>query len=141
MIGNNFIHSEITGKVLKAFFNVYNTIGFGFAEKVYENALVIELKKSGLKCEKQVSINVYYENEIVGAYYADLIVEDVVILELKAVETIIDQHEVQLVNYLRATNKEVGMLLNFGTEPQYKRRVLSNEFKKHQQKNHKNIIK
>jgi GxxExxY protein len=133
MIGDNFKHSEITGKVLKAFFNVYNVIGYGFAEKVYENALVIELKKLGLKSEKQKSINVFYNNEIVGSYFADLVVEDQVIVELKAVESLINQHEVQLVNYLRATNIEVGLLLNFGVEAQYKRRVLSNEFKAHKE--------
>jgi GxxExxY protein len=131
MIGDNLKHSELTGKILKAFFNVYNSIGFGFFEKVYENALVIELRKMELTCEKQSSINVYYEGEVVGAYCADLIVNNLVIVELKAVEALIDQHEIQLVNYLRATNIEVGLLLNFGTEPQYKRRVLSNEFKKH----------
>lgn len=132
MIANNFLHSDLTGKILKSFFNVYNTIGFGFPEKIYENALIIEFKKAELSYEKQKSIRVYYENEIIGSYFADLIVEDKVIIELKAVEMIIAQHEVQLVNYLRATSVEVGLLLNFGPEPQYKRKVLSNEFKKHQ---------
>lgn len=129
MVGNNFIHSELTGSILKAFFNVYNAIGFGFPEKVYENALCIEFRKAGLEYEKQKSIAVHYEGQIVGNYYADLVVEGKVIIELKAVETIITQHEMQLVNYLRATYIEVGLLLNFGPQPQYKRRVLSNEFK------------
>lgn len=131
MIADNFKHSEITGKILKAFFNVYNAIGYGFYEKVYENALSIELKKLNLKCENQRPVNVYYEGNIVGAYFADIIVEDKVIVELKAVDLIIEEHEIQLVNYLRATEMEVGLLLNFGTDPQYKRKVLSNEFKKH----------
>jgi GxxExxY protein len=131
MITDNFKHSEITGKILKAFFNVYNTIGYGFYEKVYENALSIELKKMNLKCENQKPVTVYYEGVIVGAYFADIIVEDKVIIELKAVDIIIEEHEIQLVNYLRATEMEVGLLLNFGTDPQYKRKVLSNEFKKH----------
>ncbi|MDO9186634.1 MAG: GxxExxY protein [Bacteroidia bacterium] len=131
MIADNFKHSEITGKILKAFFNVYNTIGYGFYEKVYENALSIELKKLNLKCENQRPVTVYYEGNIVGSYFADIIVEDKVIVELKAVDLIIEEHEIQLVNYLRATEMEVGLLLNFGTDPQYKRKVLSNEFKKH----------
>ena len=131
MIGDNFIHSEITGKILKSFFNVYNAIGFGFPEKVYENALSIELKKAGLSCEKQKPISVYYDNEVVGSYFADLVIEEKIIVELKAVEAIIEQHEIQIINYLRATNMEVGLLLNFGVQPQYKRKVLSNEFKKH----------
>ncbi len=132
MIDDNFKHSDITGKVLKAYFNVYNKIGYGFYEKVYENALTIELKKMNLKCENQKPISVYYDDEIVGSYIADMIIEDKIVVELKAVEGIIEQHEIQLVNYLRATEMQVGLLLNFGTEPQYKRKVLSNEFKKHQ---------
>ncbi|MES2139301.1 MAG: GxxExxY protein [Bacteroidota bacterium] len=131
MITDNFKHSEITGKILKAFFNVYNSIGYGFYEKVYENALSIELKKMNLKCENQKPVTVYYDGNIVGSYFADIIVDDKVIIELKAVDLIIEEHEIQLVNYLRATEMEVGLLLNFGTHPQYKRKVLSNEFKKH----------
>lgn len=130
MTDDNFKHSGITGLILKAFFNVYNTIGYGFYEKVYENALTIELKKLKLKCENQKPITVYYEGEVVGSYFADIVVEDLIVIELKAVEDIIIEHEIQLVNYLRATEMEVGLLLNFGTEPQYKRKVLSNEFKK-----------
>lgn len=131
MIGNNFIHSDITKKIIKAYFNVYNTLGYGFLEKVYENALMIELRKLNLICEKQQSIEVYYDNEVVGQYYADIVVESKVIIELKACEFLIEEHEIQLVNYLKATNAEVGLLLNFGKQVQYKRKVLSNEFKKH----------
>ncbi|MBL7883947.1 MAG: GxxExxY protein, partial [Bacteroidia bacterium] len=124
-------HSEVTGKIMKAYFNVYNTLGYGFLEKVYENAMMIELKKKGLDCERQVPIDVFYDTEYVGNYYADIIVNQKVIIELKAAEFLIAEHESQLVNYLRATKIEVGLLLNFGSEPQYKRKVLSNEFKKH----------
>jgi GxxExxY protein len=127
----NYLHSEITGQVLKAFFKVYNQLGFGFLEKVYENAMIIELGKMELKCAQQVSIPVYYETEKVGTYTADIIVKDCVILELKAAEMIIPEHEAQLVNYLRATDLEVGLLLNFGKKPQYTRKVLTNEFKNH----------
>ncbi len=130
MISDNFRHSIITGKVIKAYYNVYNKLGYGFLEKVYENAMMIELNKQGLKCQKQIPIAVYYENEIIGDYFADIIVEDKVILELKAAECLIEEHEIQLLNYLKATEIEVGMLLNFGKEVEYKRKVLSNDFKK-----------
>lgn len=130
MIGDNFKHSDVTEKIIKAYFQVYNTLGYGFLEKVYENALIIELKKMGLETEKQKSIEVFYSNENVGIYYADIIVENKVIIELKAAETLTDENEVQLVNYLKATNIEVGLLLNFGKEVFYKRKVLSNDFKK-----------
>jgi GxxExxY protein len=134
MIGNNFKHSDITKKIMKAYFNVYNTLGYGFLERVYENAMILELEKSGLHCEKQKAISVYYDNHIVGDYFADIIVEEKVIIELKAAEMLVEEHSMQLVNYLKATNIEVGLLLNFGKEVEYKRKVLSNEFKKHQAK-------
>ena len=125
---NNYKHSDLTGKILKAFYNVYNELGYGFLEKVYENAMMIELKKMGLDSEKQRPIKVYYDEILVGDYYADILVEDKVILELKAIENICPEHEVQLVNYLKATEIEVGLLLNFGPKPQQKRRVLTKEY-------------
>ena len=125
----NYKHTDISEKILKAFFNVYNKLGFGFLEKVYENAMLIELRKLGLKAEKQIPIKVYYEEIQIGDYYADIIVENKIIIELKAVENICTEHEVQLVNYLKATDIEVGLLLNFGVKPQYKRRVLTDEYK------------
>ncbi len=100
-------------------------------EKVYENALLIELREAGLKCESQKPITVFYKGQIVGSYFADMLVSDKIILQLKATETIIVENEIQLVNYLRATEIEVGLILNFGSIPQYKRKVLSNEFKLH----------
>ena len=126
----NYLHSDLSDKILKAFFKVYNNLGFGFLEKVYENAMMIELDKMELDCEQQQHINVYYDNQKVGDYFADIIVEDKIIIELKAAETLIDRHEAQLVNYLRATEIEVGLLLNFGKKPQHKRRVLTAEYKK-----------
>ncbi len=125
----NFLHSRTTGTILKSFFKVYNTLGHGFLEKVYENAMVMELAKEGLACGKQKPIEVYYEGVPVGHYFADIIVNEQVIVELKAVETLVPEHECQLVNYLKATRIEVGLLLNFGKEPQYKRRVLTNDYK------------
>ena len=123
------LHKEITSKIISAFYAVYNTLGYGFLEKVYENALVIELEKRGLTIEQQLPIQVYYEGKVVGEYFADLLVNDKVIVELKAVKEIIDAHEAQLVNYLKATNIEVGLLLNFGTEAKFKRKIFTQKKK------------
>jgi len=119
-------HSHITEVVIKAFYKVYNTLGFGFLEKVYENALYIELLSNGLNVQRQKPIKVHYETNLVGEYFADLIVNDVVILELKAAEGLVKEHELQLINYLKATDLEVGLLLNFGTKPQFKRLIFEN---------------
>ncbi len=105
---------NITEKIIGCAFKVYNVLGFGFMESVYENALAIELKKAGFQIEKQKSIDVYYEKELVGHFRADIIVNDLIILELKSVQTILKEFEVQLVNYLTATIKPVGLILNFG---------------------------
>jgi len=124
-----FKHQDITEKIIKAFYNVYNSLGYGFLERVYENAMMIELKSLNLNCEKQKQIKVFYKNENVGEYYADIIVEDKVIIELKAAEGIVEEHEHQLLNYLKATEIEVGLLLNFGKKPQFKRQIFENSFK------------
>jgi len=123
---NNYKHSDITEKIIKAFYKVYNTLGYGFLEKIYENALFIELLEMGLFVEKQEQIKVYYEGEEVGVYFADLIVEKCVIVELKASQALCEEHEFQLINYLKATEMEVGLLLNFGKKPEHKRKVFSN---------------
>ena len=115
---------------IKAFFNVYNKLGFGFLEKVYENAMFVELRKFGLFVQRQVPVKVHYDNVLVGDYYADIIVNDVLILELKAMESLCPEHEAQLLNYLRATDIEIGLLLNFGKKPQFKRKVWTNEYNK-----------
>ena len=130
MEGKMMLHKEITDKIINAYYKVYNTLGYGFLEKVYENALAIELRKSGLKVEQQKNIKVYYETEEVGDYYADLLVEGKVIIELKAAKTIAEDYEAQLVNYLKATTIEVGLLINFGKEPNFKRKIFENRFKK-----------
>lgn len=121
-----FLHSDITEKIINSFFKVYNTLGYGFLEKVYENAMFIELKNFGLYVEKQKRIQVSYRDEIVGDYFADLIVNDQVIIELKAAESLCEEHEYQLINYLKATEIEVGLLLNFGKKPEFKRKIFSN---------------
>lgn len=127
---NKYLHQEITNKIISAFYTVYNVLGYGFLEKVYENSLEIELKKIGLKVEKQFPIDVFYNNNNVGKYFADLVVEDKVILELKAAENLCQEHEFQLINYLKATDFEIGLLLNFGKRPEFKRKIFSNNFKK-----------
>ena len=106
-----------------------NTLGYGFLEKVYENALILELQKRGLTAEQQLPIKVYYEGQVVGEYFADLLVNSLVILELKAAEQIIKAHEAQLVNYLKATDLEVGLILNFGPKAEFKRKIFSNNRK------------
>lgn len=107
------LHEDITEKILKAYYEVYNTLGFGFLEKVYENALIVELQSLGLKCEQQKPIDVYYKTVRVGEYFADIVVEDRVIVELKASKIIADEHEFQLTNYLKATTIEGGASIEF----------------------------
>lgn len=123
------LHEELSGKILNAFYAVYNRLGHGFLEKVYENALVIELRKRELRAQQQRRIDVYYEGYEVGEYYADILVSDLVILELKAADGIAPEHEAQLINYLKATDIELGLLLNFGPKPQFIRRILTNDKK------------
>lgn len=125
-----YLHSELTGQVIKAFYKVYNTFGYGFLEKVYQNSMLIELRSMGIKCSSEWPVKVYYKNHLVGDFCADILVDGVVILEIKAVERIAPEHEVQLVNYLKATGTEVGLLLNFGPKPQHIRRVLTHEYLK-----------
>ena len=116
-------HADVTEGIIKAFYKVYNVLGYGFLEKVYENALTYELEKRGFHVVQQAPIQIQYEGLIIGDYFADLLVNGVVIVELKAVEAIIAVHEAQLLNYLKATDIEVGLLLNFGPKPQVCRRI------------------
>lgn len=125
-----YLHKDITSAIIQAFYKVYNTLGYGFLEKVYENAMRIELIKADLQVEQQKNIKVYYESEQVGDYFADLLVNNLVIVELKAAESICKEHETQLLNYLKATNIEVGLLLNFGKKAEIKRKIFLNEHKK-----------
>lgn len=126
---SNYKHSELTGQIINAAFEVHNILGLGFLESVYENSLAIKLRKMGFDVETQYPIEVYFEEELVGDFRADLLVCDSVIVELKAVEKLHPKHEVQLVNYLRATEIEVGLLINFGSKVEIKRRVFSNDRK------------
>ncbi len=118
-------HETLTQEIINAFYKVYNTLGFGFLEKFYENALLLELRERGIECKTQQPVRVYYRDTEVGFYIADMIVEEKVIIEIKAAEAICEQHECQLINYLRATDKRVGLLLNFGQKPQFKRKIFT----------------
>ncbi len=125
-----FKHGEITDKILHVFFKVvYPALGYGFLEKVYVRALMIALQRLGLQVENEVKIPVYFQGEIVGEYYADIVVEGKVIVEVKAAERIAPEHEAQLLNYLRATPYEVGLLLNFGPKAEFCRKAFDNERK------------
>ena len=119
----SFRHDDITEKIIEAFFHVYNSLGYGFLEKVYENALILELKKMGLSAVAQVPIRVLYAGELVGEYFADILVE------IKAAKTIGPEHEAQLLNYLKATSTEVGLILNFGPKAEFKRKIFDNILK------------
>lgn len=119
----SLLHQDITDHILKSLYKVYNTLGYGFLENVYERALFLELRKQKLFVQKQFPIDVFYEGENVGKYFADLIVSEKVIVELKAAGGLLPEHEAQLINYLKATEIEVGLLLNFGAVPQFKRLV------------------
>ena len=130
MKDNNYLHSDITEKIIEAFYKVYNELGYGFLEKVYENAMSMELIDMHFNVTQQGQVDVMYSGKSIGSYYADLIIENKVIVELKSVESIHPAHEAQLVNYLRCSNIEVDLLLNFGPKPEIRRKVLSKDFKK-----------
>ena len=117
-------HRELTAKIIDCAYKVHKKLGFGFLESVYQNALMIELSKASLKVEKEQKIQVCYDGQAVGDFVADFVVEDKIILELKSVKEIHPAHEVQLINYLKATGIEVGLLINFGERVNIKRKVL-----------------
>jgi len=117
-------HKDLTAKIIECAYKVHNTLGFGFLESVYQNALLIELEENGLQAGKEVPCKVFYGEKIVGDYVADIIVEDKVIIELKSVKDLHPAHEAQLVNYLKATGLEVGLLINFAESVKIKRKVL-----------------
>jgi len=123
-------YGELTGLILNVFYKrVYARLGYGFLEKFYENAMAYELQESGLSVVKQQKVDVYYRGLVMGEYYADLIVDDKVIVELKAASQLLPQHEAQLLNYLRATQYEVGLLLNFGPRAAHRRKAFDNDRK------------
>ena len=122
----DFKYKELTEEIIKIFYNVYNKLGYGFLEKVYEKAMMIECNKEGIPAVSQYPIKVSYENEIIGEYYADIVVNNEVIIEIKAARQLAREHEAQLLNYLKATDIEVGLLLNFGPEPEVRRKAFDN---------------
>ena len=126
----NYPHQELTKSIIGIYYNVYNELGYGFLEKVYHRAMIVELNKNGYEVEHEKKIEVFYKNEVVGTYIPDLIINKSVILELKCVEYLIEAHENQLINYLKATECEVGLVLNFGKDPQFKRKIFTNDLKK-----------
>ena len=119
-------HKELTEKIIKVFYKVYNKLGYGFLEKIYENGMMIELKKEDMSAVAQFPIKVHYEDEIIGEYFADILVDNKVIVEIKASRSLAPENEAQLLNYLKATDMEVGLLLNFGPKPEIKRKVFDN---------------
>jgi GxxExxY protein len=125
----DLLHRSITDSILKVYYEVYNELGAGFLEKVYQNAMYFELIARGYKVEAQKQIKVYFKKQLIGDYFADLLVEDKVIVELKACELLMNVHVAQTMNYLKATEIEVGLLLNFGEEPEFKRFIYTNDRK------------
>jgi GxxExxY protein len=121
------LHKALTDRIIKAFFTVYDTLGFGFPESVYQNAMLIELGNAGLSASQQHKIQVFYREQVVGDYVADLLVESAVVVEIMAIEALREEHRVQNLNSLKASGKEVGLLLNFGVKPEFRRLMLPRE--------------
>lgn len=126
---NGLRSGKITDLVIKGFYTVYNALGYGFLEKVYANALAIQLRKLGLAVVREAPIPVYYDGILLGEYYADLLVDDIGIVELKAVSALAKEHKAQLLNYLKATSYEVSLLMNFGPKPTFMRKIFVNALK------------
>jgi GxxExxY protein len=121
----SLIEGELTERIIAAFFSTYNELGFGFLESVYENALAMALADAGLAIEKQVAIPVRFRQQVVGEFKADIVVDGRVIIEIKAAQSLVAAHEAQLINYLKATGIRVGLLLNFGSKPGFRRRIFA----------------
>ena len=124
------LHKDLTDKIIQVFYKVYRELGYGFLEKVYHNAMLIELTLQGISCQRQQKINVFYQGRNIGEYFSDITVNGLIILELKASELLVEANENQLINYLRATEFEVGLLLNFGKNPEIRRKIFTNDRKK-----------
>ena len=122
----DFKHKELTDKIIKIFYKVYNKLGYGFLEKIYENAIAIELENENIPAVRQAPIQVFYDQKLIGEYFADILVENKVIVEIKASRQLVEENEAQLLNYLKATKMEVGLLLNFGPKPEVKRKAFDN---------------
>ena len=122
----DFKHKELTDKIIKSFYKVYNKLGYGFLEKIYEGAIAIELENENISAVRQAPIQVFYDQKLIGEYFADILVENKVIVEIKASRQLVEENEAQLLNYLKATKMEVGLLLNFGPKPEVKRKAFDN---------------
>lgn len=126
----NLKHGELTEQIIGVFYDVYNELGYGFLESTYSEAMLIALQDAGISASREVSVPVWFRGRKVGQYFADLLVNDCVLLELKTARAIESSHEAQLLHYLRATEIEVGLLLNFGVRPQFRRFLFGNARKK-----------
>ena len=124
------LYKDITDRVLKCFYDVYDTLGYGFLEKVYERAMLVRLQEDNLEVKNQLPIKVFFHDVNVGDYFADIVVEEKLILELKAEEKLDQRSDYQLLNYLKATEMEVGLVLNFGRKPEFRRKIFTNDRKK-----------
>jgi GxxExxY protein len=122
----DFKHKELTDKIIKIFYRVYSKLGYGFLEKIYESAIAIELENENISAVRQAPIQVFYDQKLIGEYFADILVENKVIVEIKASRQLVEENEAQLLNYLKATKMEVGLLLNFGPKPEVKRKAFDN---------------
>jgi GxxExxY protein len=122
----DFKYTDLTDNIIRIFYKVYNKLGYGFLEKVYENAMMLELKKEAIEAVTQYPIKVMYDDNVIGEYVADILVEDKVIIEIKASRCLVEENEAQLLNYLKATKIEIGLLFNFGVKPEIKRKAYDN---------------
>lgn len=134
-------HSEATEKIIGIFYDVYNELGYGFLESTYAEAMVLALEQAGLAAKREVPVPVWFRGSKVGQYFADIVVDNVVLLELKAARNVESAHEAQLLHYLRATEIEVGLLLNFGLRPQFRRLLFDNDRKKIRENPCKSVAK
>jgi len=128
-MGIELKHARTTDLLLHAFYQVYNELGYGFLERVYENSLAIAARKLGLRIDRQVPVRVHFQGEVVGEYALDMVADNAVIVELKASRDLAEEHEAQLLNYLKATPYEVGLLMNFGPKPEFRRKAYDNSRK------------
>lgn len=126
-----YLYADLTRRVIGVFYDVYNELGYGFLEEVYHRAMLIALRQAGLRVESEARLPVYFRGQPIADYMADILVKGVVILELKAANALDNSHECQLLNYLQATDIELGLLLNFGPRPTVRRRIFDNDRKRH----------
>jgi len=123
LMNEKLLYKELTEKIIKCFYKVYDALGEGFLESVYEKALMIEFEEACIKAESQRNLNVHYKGRLVGDFKADIVIEDKLVIEIKAVSRLVPQHEAQLINYLKATGLKIGLLVNFGEKLEFKRRI------------------